>query len=252
MNRCNQKYLLIDYVFNELTLDQKKQLKRHLDGCQDCQKYLTAVATTFNTIKNLKREKPGPGSLHNYHLKLKQAFGTEKIAGPRIEKLVQSFIQKPSIPARIAEAFILLLIGFFIGQTRLLKVDYPIPATFLEHEIYHSAIEPGLLKNYLQETEMILLDVANLDPTEDLKIIIHLIQSAKINYLLQKTILIREQAKKLNDDRLAGLLNQIELILLDLSNFKKNELAETISEIKEQMKVSHLLIEIKSIKQEKL
>ncbi len=165
------------------------------------------------------------------------------------EKIIETFIRRPSIPTRLAEAFVLILIGIFIGKMTIWKAN-PVAEPQVFNNITHqSSIEDILLTNYLQETEMILLDVANLDPVEDQTIIFNLIQSTKYKYLLQKTFLLRDQAKELENYQLSELLNEIELILLELYNLDKNAQVKTLSIIKQHLKDSHLLIEIKSMNQ---
>jgi hypothetical protein len=110
-------------------------------------------------------------------------------------------------------------------------------------------VEDLILKNYLQETEMIFLDVANLDPIEDQRLISSLVQSAKYKYLLQKTLLLREQASELENSQLSDVLSQIELILLELCNMEANAYEETLFLIKQQLKDTHLLIEMQTLNQ---
>jgi len=125
-----------------------------------------------------------------------------------------------------------------------------VPGSFVVNDlISEPSVEELILKNYLQETEMIFLDVSNLDPVDDHQLISNLVQSAKYKYLLQKTLLLRDQAKELENRQLSDLLNRIELILLELCNMEKNAYVETLAVIKKQLKDTHLLIEMKSVGQ---
>jgi len=252
MSSCDQKYLIVGYFFNEMTPHQQQQFEHHLAGCDKCQQYLNVLATTSSAIKKHKREQPDKELLNNYHFQLKNKFLGEERILLKIEKHFQAFLTKPSISLRIAEAVVLLLIGFFIGKMGFKGSDSLKQSIIPDGLTFQSPVEQLLLNNYLQETEIVLLDVANLDPVEDSKIIFNLIQSAKYKHLLQKTILLRDQAKELENYQLTGLLNQIELILLELYNVEKNTLAETFYDIKQQMKDSHVLIEINSMNQRKI
>jgi hypothetical protein len=234
MSTCDQKYVVVDYFFDELNRNERQQFESHLTNCEVCQEHLAALQTTSQVMKQQKREAPEKEVLRNYQLRLKQEFAddTEKISF--IKKILDKFIRRPSIAVRLAEAMVFILIGIFIGKS----------------VIWNSAsVEEVVLKNYLQETEMIFLDVSNLDPVTDHQLISNLVQSAKYKYLLQKTLLLRDEAKELENQQLSDVLNRIELILLELCNMEKNSYAETLAIIKKQLKDTHLLIEMKSVGQ---
>lgn len=252
MSSCKQKYLAVDYFFDELSEEQKVQYESHLGQCAFCQAHLDDLKSTAKIVHPYKREQPGKKALQNYHDQLKAQFFTEKEKSNILEKIVDILFKRPSIPIRLAEALVVLVVGIFIGKYFVWTSDSSITPVIQNQNIYRASNEAFLLKNYLQETEMVLLDVANLDPIEDQKIIFDVIKSTKYRYLLQKTILLKDQAEQLEDHQLQGLLNQIELILLELCNLEEQAFPETIQEIKQQLKKSYLLMEIKSIKHQEI
>jgi len=249
MSKCDQQFLVVDYFFGELTSDVQLEFENHLETCASCQEHMNALAATSTVIKKQKRKKPQKELLHKYQLQLKNEFYEEKKITSWIEKISEKFIRRPSITIRLAEVLVLLLVGIFIGRLTIWKSFTPNEDVAVSQINVDSSIKQLLLQNYLQETEMIFLDVANLDPVEDQKIILNLIQSSKYKFLIQKTLLLRDQARDLENHQLYELLNQIELILLELYNMEKNAYVETLSVIKQQLKDSHLLIEITSMNQ---
>lgn len=247
MSKCDQKYLVVDYFFEELKGDERRQFKKHLDGCDACQEHLTALASASRMTRRKKRAKPGKELLRNYHLQLENSFSEGQKSSSLIDRILDRLILRPSIAIRLAEAMVLIFIGFFIGKISIDKPAMVSEPIFLNDAASYSQGESLLLKNYLQQTEMVLLDVKNLDPIEDQELIFNLIQSAKYRHLLQKTLLLRKEAKDLEDHQLSQLLNKIELILLELDNLETNGYVETMSMIKKQLKDTPLLIEIKSL-----
>jgi len=249
MSTCDQKYLVVDYFFDELNRDERQPFESHLADCEACQEHLAALKTASQMMKQQRREPPEKGLLQNYHVQLENEFSNDKEKISLIEKIRDKFIRRPSIPFRLAEAMVFILIGIFIGKTMIWKSD-SVPGSFVVNDlISEPSVEELVLKNYLQETEMIFLDVSNLDPVEDHQLISNLVQSAKYKYLLQKTLLLRDQAKELENQQLSDVLNRIELILLELCNMENNAYVETLAIIKKQLKDSHLLIEMKSLNQ---
>jgi len=249
MSNCNQKYLVVDYFFDELKREEKQQFENHLTGCKSCKQQLDTLAVTSSLLKQIKREEPDRALLHNYHQQLKANFYGEQKLRPRIEQFLEKFVRRPSIAIRLAEAFVLLLIGIFIGKTVIWQPGTIPVSDELTSLAYQPPIEQLILKNYLQQTEMIFLDVANLDPVADQQLISNLVQSAKYKYLLQKTLLLRDQAKELEDYQLSDVLSQIELILLELYNIENNAYEETLYLIKQQLKDTHVLIKMKTLNQ---
>jgi hypothetical protein len=249
MSSCDQKYLVVDYYFDELGKHNKQQFENHLLGCEACQEHLAALETASRMMKQQRREPPEKELLRSYHLQLENEFSKDEEKISLIEKIRDKFIRRPSIPFRLVEAMVFILIGIFIGKTMIWK-SASVPGSFVVNDlISEPSVEELILKNYLQETEMIFLDVSNLDPVDDHQLISNLVQSAKYKYLLQKTLLLRDQAKELENRQLSDLLNRIELILLELCNMEKNAYVETLAVIKKQLKDTHLLIEMKSVGQ---
>jgi hypothetical protein len=252
MSSCNQKHFTVDYFFDELTDDQKLKYENHLKRCELCQQHLDALKGTATAVKRFQRQQPDKKFLKNYHRQLQEQFSSEKKRTPIIDKVIDIFIRRPSIAIRIAEAVALLVVGVFIGRNFVWQSEFLRTPLSQYQNNYQILNEDLLLKNYLRETEMVLLDVSNLDPVEDQKIIFNLIQSTKYRYLLQKTALLKNQAYELEDQQLIELLNRVELILLELCNLEEQVSPAAIDEIKQQLKRSYLLMEIKSIKHQEI
>jgi|GEM_PF-1866065 len=249
MSKCNQKYLVVDYFFDELKSEVKPHFENHLNECKICKEHLESLAEASQVIKAHKREKPTRELLRNYHLQLQNEFGVNEGWEFSPKMILDKFILQPSIAIRLAEAFVLILIGIFIGRTFIWQQGSNPVSDELFSVASGSSVEQLILKNYLQQTEMIFLDVANLDPVEDQQLISNLVQSAKYKYLLQKTLLLRERAKEFEDHQLSDVLSQIELILLELYNMEHNAYEETLYLIQQQLKDMHLLIEMKTLNQ---
>lgn len=249
MSRCDQKYRMVDYFFDELSQADKQQLGEHVSTCQICQDHLRALAAASQMTRRLKRPRPDRALLRNYHHQLESYFADDQTPGRLVDRILDRLIRRPSIPIRLAEAMVLLLLGFFIGQMTMGRPELERRSILSNEASSDWQTESMLLKNYLQQAEMVFLDVKNLDPVEDQELIFNLIQSAKYRFLLQKTLLLRDQANDLENQRLSQLLNKIELILLELYNMESNGYVETLSLIKKQLKDTHLLIEITSLSQ---
>ena len=249
MSKCDRKFLVVDYFFHELKGEDKREFETHLVGCKTCERHLAALTETSRVLEGQRREKPEKKLLRNYHRLLQNEFKVSESWTSRFDTIFDNLVRRPSIAIRFAEAVVLILIGVFIGRTFIWQpntISVPNGSISLASQ---PQVEDLILKNYLQETEMIFLDVANLDPIEDQRLISSLVQSAKYKYLLQKTLLLRDQVDESENSQLSDVLGQIELILLELFNIEANAYEETLFLIKQQLKDTHLLIEMKTLNQ---
>ncbi len=251
MKTCSKQNLIVDYFFGELNEIQKTEFKKHLANCEDCRNYFEAFASTAPLIKEQKRIKPKPEMLNLYYQALKTKYPTRKKFSFRTKDLLDFLIIKPPFPIRIAEAVVVLMIGIFIGRATIWKAE-PAQQFTNGNDYTTSHVSELILNHYLQETEMILLDVANTNPNEDEQVFLNLSQLAQYRNLLQKTSLCREKAEEANDEKLVTLIDDIELILLEICNIEQRTLTEKVNEIREQINESNLLFEIKNFTGEEI
>jgi len=245
MKTCKQQHLIVDYFFDELNEIKKNEFKKHLANCEACRIYAEAFTTTAPLIKRQKRIKPGSELLQKYYQQLQAKYPTQKKSSNKIKELMEFLILKPSFSIRIVEAAVILIIGIFIGRATIWKAQpeqqFPNGNGYIA-----SHISELILNHYLQETEMILLDVANTNPMEDERVFLNLSQLAQYRNLLQKTSLCRAKAEECNDANLVALIDDIELILLEICNIEQRTLIENVNEIRNQIKESNILFEIKN------
>lgn len=245
MKTCAKQYQIVDYFFDELNEIQKNEFEKHLANCEDCRNYFESFFSTAALIKEQKRIKPKPEMLDLYYQALKTKYPTRKKFSFRAKDLLDFLIIKPSFPIRIAEAAVLLMIGIFIGRATIWKAE-PVQQFTNGNGYAASHVSELILNHYLQETEMILLDVVNTSPDEDDQVLLSFAQLAQYGNLLQKTSLCRSKAEETNDEKLIMLIDDIELILLEICNIEQRTLTEKVNEIREQINESNLLFEIKN------
>jgi hypothetical protein len=251
MKTCTEQNQIVDYFFNELDDIQKNEFEKHLTKCEDCRNYFEAFISTAPLIKRQKRLKPESEMLELYYQSLKTKYPARKKLSVRTKELLDFLILKPSFHIRIAEAAVLLMIGIFIGRATIWKAETGQQISN-GNSYVTTHVSEMILNHYLQETEMILLDVVNTSPDEDDRVLLSLAQLAQYGNLLQKTSLCRAEARETKDEKLLSLIDDIELILLEICNIEKRTLTEKVNEIREQINKSNLLFEIKNFSREEI
>ncbi|MFZ5517379.1 MAG: anti-sigma factor family protein [Candidatus Zhuqueibacterota bacterium] len=250
---CRRKYEAVDYVYNEMTAKQRQDYEHHVAECDQCRDQVDQLQFVNSVAETYRRPEPDKKLLQQYHRALREKYGSGKRFSFKLEHLKEKFITRPTIGIRFAEAFAILVIGIFIGKMTLWKSESLTKNGGLENATMTSAaVESLLLNNYLQEAEMVLLDVANLDPVDDHSVILDLKKIAEYRRLLQKTMICREHARSSHDEKLENLLNQIELILIELCNIEQVSLDESVLSLKQQLDDTNLLYSIKHVNQNKI
>ncbi len=74
MGHCqNMEDQLFNYLDDELDAFQKKEIKRHLDGCQECERFATRIGQLRKDMQNVRRIKASD----SFHEQLRQRIQKE-------------------------------------------------------------------------------------------------------------------------------------------------------------------------------
>lgn len=111
MGHCqNMEDLLFDYLDDELDALQKKEIKRHLDGCKECERFALQIGQLRKDMQNVRRIKAS----ESFHEKLRQRIQKENA---RKSLPFHSFIpQRSWIPAAAFGVLIVVSGAFFVDH----------------------------------------------------------------------------------------------------------------------------------------
>ena len=233
MITCRLKNKIIDYLYGELPQEDVNDFESHLNKCPACSDNLNQLIRTKNLVSNRIRPLPDKESLKNYHQNLTEIYQGDSL----LSRFMQNIVIKPPIAVRLAEITVVLIVGIFIG-TYFNNTGVP------QQKKSEYRVNTRFLKNYLFETELLLLEASNMDSEQNLK---QILNDNNCKILLQKTLLLKEQAEKFNKTRLINLLNQLELVLLELSNFEESTIKEELDFVKNNIKDWRLFVELRAI-----
>lgn len=237
MKTCRFKNKIIDYLYGELKGIELDEFKNHMDTCCYCSEFLHNFLYTKQLLSKKIRPQPQKSFLNYYHQKLKEIYHNDNIINRRLQKIIQNVIIRPSIAVRLAKIAVILILGIFIGKS-LNRTEIP------PRMVSRNNAETRFLKNYLFETELLLLEISNCDREQDLKF---LLSNNNCKTLLQKTLFLKEQAKKYNNIRLLDLLDRLEIILLESANMDDSDSAEQLNYVRKNIKDWHIFVELKQM-----
>lgn len=233
MKTCKTKTRLLDYHYGDITGHELAEIETHIAGCPLCTEELRRIEETTRIMSKRSRSRPDRSFLRSYHQNLSSIYKED----PWYRKLLDSWIPVPSFGVRLVELTAVLLLGFVLG--RFLFVT---PAQ--QPSGRQSIVDAKLLNNYLFETELLLLETANMDAYHELK---YIMDDIDCQQLLQKTMILKEVARKDKNIRLENLLDRLEIILLEVSNIKDDVSNEELEYVKKSIKDMRIFSELKEI-----
>jgi hypothetical protein len=246
---CDFEKYFGEYIDGKLNRETEINFVRHIEDCATCRSRLDEYYEMHRLVKNVKRPEPDNALVERYKSKLSSVFGKThpvKLWYYSVDDFLNRILPSPSLWWRVAAAVIVLIFGIFIGRFLLKPADSEqmmISETpyIWEKPISNADIE--YINYYLLASEMILLEIENLDP-EDSDL---LISNDTAQKLLIKTFLVHESALQLNEPQLLRFLSKMELILYELANAEEGQDEELLESIRMVINNSDLLEEVRSL-----
>jgi len=235
MKPCPFENYFAGYISGELDNSKIVEFQSHLLTCSTCPKKLNEFSEALYFLKSQKRKNPPPGLIKEYHENLDSIFTESNETNQwsrNIENIFQTIFWRRSLSFKIAEVVGFVIIGIFIGwlifspqpeiqQNPNLNPDYftrPISKEEVEYINY-----------YFQAAELLLLEIKNIDNNEKISYANIEFHKEITQKLLIKTFIVHEIALRQNDPKILRFLSKMELLLYEISNQDKEELASSLS-----------------------
>jgi hypothetical protein len=235
---CEVEKYFSEYIRDELSGSQIEQFYRHIESCPDCAMKLQRFYQIQQTLTKRERITPAAELLHEYNQEVNKIFRKPnihfRILPDRLAPLLDKIIYRTSRWIRIAEVTAIVLIGVVVGRflfndgqkTEVIEIK---SVTYLSKPVSKTDID--YLNYYFQASEMLLLEMSNMNSDDFSKSSDFIINKEIAQKLLIKTFMIHRIAFKLNDLRILGFLSKMELILYELSNVDESTREVTVESI---------------------
>ncbi len=238
MKTCNEQQYIVEYLSGSLDKVTLKAVRNHLVECEVCQSTVRELAPIHHAVKKYRRPQPSRSLRVAYHRELAGLWGDKSAVRLRWREVWEKWVIHPSVAVRFVELALIFIFGLWLGRNWF-------KATQLQPTIDDSvSIEKQLVQNYLGNVEMLLLDVANLETTDDLRLVLNTINC---EHMLQKTELLKDEINLYENPVLANILEELELILLELANCDGDLEQSEIEFIQQVIRDSHIMVEIKTL-----
>ena len=224
-----KKLLVID-IFGKLTQSQKDELRKHIENCRSCAD-LVRRSKAYSGLLTENIDIPVPNWEHSWQNIRKRTFLSKK----RIDRPAMIPYRK-WILAAVTCCFI-FFIGFMIGKH-----------TFLNHPqqaVVQSVDE--LLSAYSENIQMLFIDFTN-SRFENRNEETTLFEAEIISVMMQQTRMLKYLASQKKLEDLAILLEDIEFILVSISNLRPED-RDSRSQLNQLIRQGSLRVRLQALSQ---
>jgi hypothetical protein len=243
---CIHSHKILAYLDGELPASERREFEMHLRTCQICQPAMLEFRLLKQNFERRRRPRPSKTFLNQYHQNLASIFSREKKTAPLSWLLYFLVMPKPAV--RLARVIVILMVGVSLGWFFSRRTASTVRSASPGLQLSSEAVRQ--INNYFHQSEIWLLDVMNLSKNGDVDSDEWNLTRDDAQRLLRKTMVIRELAF-VDDPRLSGYFNDLEMLLMELINSPEVDRSEMLKEIRQT--ISELNLQLRTgVLQEKM
>jgi len=238
MNPCNELNI-IKFLDHELTENQRIEFEQHLDTCAECWELYRQVSGANELLSKVERPQ-APKSVYKAYKKELTALFTPQPRWGRMVATFQSLFAAPHpIAARLASAAALILVGIMLGRLSVSSPDIDGPPYQVQYSAAHVEYDAEFIQNYFSKTEFLLLAIKNGNVSQASFNDWRFNKKVAESLLSQKEII--DKANIAQGDDIVTYLDQLEMILLEISNMEPEQISQSFSVLKEIVREADLV-----------
>ncbi len=208
MNCEEFKNQTIVNIYGKLNSDQKKEVEKHILECSECAK-LHKQSKPFIELYEGEKEISFPHWGKSWRIISERGF--------KKKKFTDEFFPRYKISFALVVSLIIFMFGIFIGK-QLFNNNFELT----DIKTSTPNFEESALTAYAESMELVLINFSNQKNTHTEKDYREL-QHKLISEMLAKTEILKSIYSQENNERLVNLFEDIELILLSISNIRPGE-----------------------------
>ncbi len=247
---CEYEKYLIDALDGVLPKAQQNVLNEHLKTCDSCAQLYQESEKLHALFLNHQRPEPPKEVLNRYQVSLRSAFETESLfkrVCARISRRLPVLFPSPRLVWGLSGAVGMLLIGIVIGRFLLQTQSGKQPPPSATETMQLSESDVQFISVFLTQSEIWLMEMAHADNTDGLDRENMETNRALARRLLAKSAFMENKLAGMNETSILEFLNRLEMILLETTGTKDQDLDEAFGQIREAIHETALLSEIKNI-----
>ena len=237
----------IEALYGELDTNELKSLQQHLKICPKCRKEYNQMQNTIKQMESDNLPDPSKEFWDNYWTKLDDRMTKENIQiKNRAEQknILSLHLNIRSWTIRVLSAAAMLLIGIGIGYLYFGNHDQMDQSTNKQIPVKMTAY-PEEAADYLERSKILLLGFINFDTDKiDPTTMDFSRQQQVAKSLIQQAAVLKDDLKGKGNQRILALIQELEIILLQISNYEKEFDSPAIELIKSGVDNNAIMMKI--------
>ena len=242
---------LNDYLERDLSPAEHVQVARHLETCADCSRFVADIQQLVREASTLGPLEPPPHiwTAIKSHVDSRQS----QVASP--QPIAQGLRPKgqrpwPRIAWALATAALVVLAfmtGRFVNQREQQTASQPQADRLLRASTNEAVRERVLLVavgDHLERSQMVLVELAHAETRGDLDISA---ERQLADDLVASNRLYRQTAQQMGQDNVAGLLDELERVLVEVARGPSTVSMRQLADIQQRIESQGILFKVKVI-----
>ncbi len=248
MQVCKKhKDQFIEALYGELDTNEFKRLQQHLEVCPKCREEYNQMQNTIKQMGSDHVPNPNKQFWDNYWAKLEERMIAENIQIENRAERKNIISLRPNVRAwtiRILSAAAMLLIGIGIGYLYFANPD-PMDRSVSGQIPVKKAAYSQKAADYLEKSKILLLGFINFDTDQiDPTTMDFSRQQLVAKSLIRQAAVLKDDLKGKENQRVLALIQELEIILLQISNYEKEFDIPAIELIKSGVDNNALMMKI--------
>lgn len=237
MNHPSEQDLVLYYYGDA---PKSATLERHLAECKECAAEFAQLRATLSAI-----DYPVPERAADYEAQLWSTLRPRLEQSEAPKRSVWAAVLQPRRWAIAGALAVILLAAFLAGRyTRPEKTGPPQLANTQQPKAGSDRVLMVAVGDHLDRTEMILVELVNAKPTGKVDI------SAERDLaqaLVSENRLYRQTAQRDKDPEIAGVLDQLERVLIDIAHHPDSVSGKELEALQQQIESQGVLFKVRVI-----
>jgi len=233
MNHLSEEQLILHYYGEE---DDGPEASQHLEECEACREFYASLQRVLNVVDALPAPDPGPEYGARVWRRIERQLPARRGWLPAATFPWRWAGAAAAMAGLLAAAF---LAGRFYPEQRPEQKMAPAPVADRQSGERVLLVAVG---DYLERSQMVLIELANAKPKGKLDIST---QQERADDLLSESRLYRQTAAHTGDTAVAGVLDELDRVLLDIAHGPSKVSPAELEHLRERMEAQGILFKIR-------
>lgn len=237
MNHLSEEQLILHYYGEE---GDSLSAERHLEECEGCRRLYGGVQRVLNVVDSL----PVPELSAEYGAQVWQRIARHLPSRRRAWWQVSWLLPGPWRWAVAGIAFAGLMVTAFVAgrfYPPARRSGRPAPIAAADSQTGERILLVAV-GDYLERSQMVLIELANASPRDQMDISS---EQERAGDLVRETRLYRQTAAHTGDTRVAGVLDELERVLLDITHAPSRISPQELRDLRQRLEAEGILFKIR-------